>query len=152
MQIRSAAECGINPVRTSCRDGNMDRPPNRTARDFVNSRRSAAHQLVEPGLFLVRQRLDRLWRGRAPAQVKRGPGGGAMLARSPSKITVQDIYEALGEPPFIEGHSKDPVANCAVSVCMPRVVERLNDQVTKKASAVLRKTTLQKLLDEEVGG
>ena len=81
-----------------------------------------------------------------------GPGGGAMLARSASKITVQDIYEALGEPPFIEGHSKDPVKKCAVSVCMPRVVDRLNDEVTKKASTILRKTTLQKLLDEEVEG
>lgn len=81
-----------------------------------------------------------------------GPGGGARLARSASKITVQDIYEALGEPPFIEGHSKDPVAKCAVSVCMPRVFDRLNDEVTKKASAILRKTTLQKLLDQDVEG
>lgn len=81
-----------------------------------------------------------------------GPGGGAMLARPASKITVQDIYEALGEPPFIEGHSKDPVAKCSVSVCMPRVFERLNDEVTKKASSVLRKTTLKTLLDDNVEG
>ncbi len=81
-----------------------------------------------------------------------GPGGGATLARSANKITVQEIYEALGEPPFIEGHSKDPVAKCIVSVCMPRVFERLNDEVTKKASSVLRKTTLQTLLDQEVEG
>lgn len=79
-----------------------------------------------------------------------GPGGGATLARPASKITVQDIYEALGEPPFIEGHSKDPVAQCAVSACMPRVFERLNDEVTKKASVILRKTTLQRLIDEDV--
>ena len=79
-----------------------------------------------------------------------GPGGGAMLARPASRITVQDIYEALGEPPFIEGHSKDPVAHCVVSVCMPRVFERLNDAVTKKASTVLRKTTLQRLVDEDI--
>jgi len=79
-----------------------------------------------------------------------GPGGGATLARPASRITVQDIYEALGEPPFIEGHSKDPAAHCAVSACMPRVFERLNDEVTKKATTVLRKTTLQKLIDEDV--
>ena len=81
-----------------------------------------------------------------------GPGGGATLARSASKITVQDVYEALGEPPFIEGHSKDPVAKCEVSVCMPRVFERLNDEVCRKASSVLRKTTLQRLLDAAVDG
>lgn len=81
-----------------------------------------------------------------------GPGGGAMLARPARRITVQEIYEALGEPPFIEGHSKDPQAHCAVSACMPRVFERLNDAVTKKATPVLRSTTLQKLVDEDIDG
>ena len=79
-----------------------------------------------------------------------GPGGGAMLARSASRITVQDIYEALGEPPFIEGHSNRPMAHCEVSVCMPRVFERLNDAVTKKATSILRGTTLQRLVDEDI--
>ncbi len=79
-----------------------------------------------------------------------GPGGGAMLARPASRITVQDIYEALGEPPFIEGHSKAPQAHCAVSACMPRIFEKLNEVVTRKATPVLRKTTLQKLVDEEI--
>jgi len=81
-----------------------------------------------------------------------GPGGGATLARPPSKITVQDIYEALGEPPFIQGHSNQPVDRCAVSVCMPRVFHRLNDAVTQKAAPVLKRTTLQRLLDEDVAG
>ncbi|MGB8223422.1 MAG: Rrf2 family transcriptional regulator, partial [Polyangiales bacterium] len=54
-----------------------------------------------------------------------GPGGGAMLARAASKISIQDIYEALGEPPFIEGHSKQPQTRCVVSVCMPKVFDRL---------------------------
>ena len=79
-----------------------------------------------------------------------GPGGGATLARPASRITVQDVYEALGEPPFIEGHTKAPVSHCIVSVCMPKIVERLNDEVTKKASSVLRKTTLQRLIAEGV--
>lgn len=79
-----------------------------------------------------------------------GPGGGAMLARPANRITVQDIYEALGEPPFIEGHSKDPQAHCIVSACMPRVFQRLNEAVTRKAIPVLRSTTLQKLVDEDI--
>lgn len=79
-----------------------------------------------------------------------GPGGGAMLARPPTRITVQEIYEALGEPPFIEGHSKVPQAHCVVSACMPRVFVRLNEAVAQKASPVLRKTTLQRLVDEEI--
>lgn len=79
-----------------------------------------------------------------------GPGGGAMLARAANRITVQEIYEALGEPPFIEGHSKAPQAHCVVSACMPNVFDRLNDAVTKKAGPVLRATTLQRLVDEDI--
>ena len=75
-----------------------------------------------------------------------------MLARSASRITVEDIYEALGKPPFIEGHSKAPQDHCVVSACMPRVFERLNEAVTRKATPVLRKTTLQTLVDEDIGG
>ena len=81
-----------------------------------------------------------------------GPGGGATLARPADRITVQDVYEALGEPPFIEGHSKRPVDHCAVSVCMPRVFHRLNDAVTQKATPVLKKTTLQRLINEDIEG
>ena len=77
-----------------------------------------------------------------------GPGGGAMLARPASRITVQEVYEALGEPPFIEGHSNSPQGHCLVSACMPRVFERLNDAVTKKATPVLRGTTLQRLVED----
>jgi len=79
-----------------------------------------------------------------------GPGGGAMLARPADRITVGHVHEALGRPPFIEGHRKEPQRHCAVSVCMPKVFERLNDAVAKKASPVLRGTTLRSLLDQEV--
>lgn len=79
-----------------------------------------------------------------------GPGGGAMLTRSPSRINVQQIYEALGEPPFIEGHSKAPQHECVVSACMPKVFDRLNEAVTKKAAPVLRNTTLQRLVNEDI--
>ena len=79
-----------------------------------------------------------------------GPRGGAMLARPASRITVLDIYEALGEPPFIEGHTKTPQAHCTVSTCMPQVFARLNQVVTRKATPVLRSTTLQQLVDEDI--
>jgi Rrf2 family protein len=79
-----------------------------------------------------------------------GPGGGAWLARSASKISLQDIYEALGKPPFIEGHSKEPQAHCVVSVCMPKVFDRLNGVVAEKASPVLKRTSLQSLVDQEI--
>ena len=81
-----------------------------------------------------------------------GPGGGAMLARPANRITVQEIYEALGEPPFIEGHTKNPQAHCVVSACMPQVFDRLNDAVTKTATPVLRSTTLQRLVNEDIDG
>ena len=81
-----------------------------------------------------------------------GPGGGATLARPADRITVQDVYEALGNPPFIEGHSNQPVDRCIVSVCMPRIFHRLNDAVSQKAAPILKRTTLQRLLEEDIRG
>lgn len=83
-------------------------------------------------------------------ETQTGPGGGATLARSAKRITVAQIHEALGEPAFVEGHHKDPVGKCEVSMCMPRVIARLNDAVAKRAAPVLRGTTLQALVDDEI--
>lgn len=80
-----------------------------------------------------------------------GPGGGSCLARAATKITAYDVYEAIGEPPFVTGHTKDPQKVCIVSECMPSIFERLESEVADKAIPVLRKTTLQSLVDQEVG-
>lgn len=79
-----------------------------------------------------------------------GPGGGTCLARPAAKITAYDVYEAIGEPPFVTGHSKDPQKICIVSECMPSIFERLENEVAEKALPVLRKTTLQSLVDQQV--
>lgn len=79
-----------------------------------------------------------------------GPGGGSCLARAASKITAFDVYEAIGTPPFVTGHTKDPQQICVVSQCMPSIFERLENEVAEKAIPVLRKTTLQSLVDQEV--
>lgn len=80
-----------------------------------------------------------------------GPGGGSCLARAASKITAYDVYAAIGEPPFVTGHSKDPQNVCIVSECMPAIFQRLENEVAGKAIPVLRKTTLQSLVDQQVG-
>lgn len=79
-----------------------------------------------------------------------GPGGGATLARPARQITAYDVYEAVGAPSFLTGHSKTPQDVCIVSKCMPNVFQRLDQDVASKAIPVLRKTTLQSLVDQEI--
>lgn len=80
-----------------------------------------------------------------------GPGGGSCLARAASEITAYDVYEAIGEPPFVAGHTKDPQKICVISECMPAIFERLESEVADQAIPVLRKTTLQSLVDDQIG-
>lgn len=83
-------------------------------------------------------------------ETQTGPGGGATLARAPAQISVDEIHEAIGSPSWIEGHDNPPNPKCDVSVCMPRVIHRLNRAIDERANAVMKRTTLKKLLDEEV--
>lgn len=80
-----------------------------------------------------------------------GPGGGSCLARAASQITAYDVFKAVGEPLFVSGHCKEPQANCVVSECMPSIFQRLETEVGEQAIPILRKTTLQSLVDEGVG-
>ncbi len=79
-----------------------------------------------------------------------GPGGGARLTRKANRITAHDIYEAVGMPPFLVGHSKDPQQACSVSMCMPGIFARLEDAVADRAIPVLQKITLRSLIDQEM--
>jgi Rrf2 family protein len=79
-----------------------------------------------------------------------GPGGGARLARSPQRISVDDVFAAVDRPAFVKAHGKEVFDVCPVSTCMPNVFERLNDAIAQKAAPILKKTTLKMLVDEEI--
>jgi Rrf2 family protein len=83
-------------------------------------------------------------------ETQTGPGGGARLARGPGLISVDDVYQALGRPHFVQGHEREPVHTCVVSQCMPRVFDRLNQGIEKRSRSLMTHTTLKALIDEEV--
>lgn len=115
--------------------------------EWVNSQALASSIGVNP--VTVRKLIGQLTHA-GLVETQPGPGGGARLARSPSRITVDDVYSALGRPPFVRGHDRDVNDTCVVSQCMPRVFDRLNHAIEDRAQSVLAKTTLRMLVDEEI--
>lgn len=85
-------------------------------------------------------------------ETQSGPRGGAALARPPQGISIDEIHAAIGHPAWIRGHENSPNTQCEVSVCMPRVIHRLNRAIDDHATPVMKRTTLKRLLEEEVTG
>ena len=110
---------------------------------------SSLAQSIDANAVTVRRVLAQLTAAGLVDTVS-GPGGGATLARPARQITAYDVYEAVGAPSFLSGHAKEPQDMCIVSVCMPKIFARLDEDVASKALPVLRKTTLQSLVDQEV--
>ncbi|MEM1264130.1 MAG: Rrf2 family transcriptional regulator [Pseudomonadota bacterium] len=79
-----------------------------------------------------------------------GIGGGVALTRTASSITVEQIHSAVGRPAWFKATNKPPYELCSVSVCMPRVVQRLNEAIDCEAAKVMSGVTLQALVDEEI--
>lgn len=113
---------------------------------FVSSARMAESLGTNP--VTVRRLLGRLVDA-GLVQTQTGPGGGARLNRPPTQITVDDVFEAVGRPAFVRGQEREP-ARCDIAECVPRVLDRLNDAIEAKAAPIMRRTTLQKLLKEEL--
>lgn len=75
-----------------------------------------------------------------------GAGGGSVLAKDASQISVLDVYEALGEPGFLTPHGKCVYDACIVSVSMPQIFEQLNQQLKDASHERMKHLTLEELL------
>ena len=58
-----------------------------------------------------------------------GKGGGLELGRASQKITLLDIYEAMGEAPLFAYNPNKPNPNCPVSVKMVQVLKPVFSEV-----------------------
>ena len=79
-----------------------------------------------------------------------GPKGGARLAKPAEEIHLNEVLDALGQPRWVQGHDNKPNPECIVSVCMPRIMYRLNDAIDAQAQPFLQRATLRDLVDEEI--
>ncbi len=71
-----------------------------------------------------------------------GQGGGALLAKPASKITLLDIYKAVEEPQYFALHRSKPDPSCYVGRYIIPVLEEQFDEFTKAMEKLLSKTTL----------
>jgi Rrf2 family protein len=77
-----------------------------------------------------------------------GKGGGLELSRSPEKITLQDVYEAMGEPAVFAFNPNKPNPRCPVSKRMVEVLKPVFAQAQAGVRDRLGKIRLSDLLKE----
>lgn len=77
----------------------------------------------------------------------RGKGGGIKLAKSPSDISLKDIYIAsTEEKTLISKHKKPIVKACAVSCCIENVLDDIVDGIETSTQTFLAKKNLSDLM------
>ncbi len=77
-----------------------------------------------------------------------GKGGGIELARSPDKITLSDIYEAMGESPVFAFNPNRPNPKCPVSSKMVHILKPVFSEVQNGVRDRLKKIKLSDLVRE----
>ncbi|HRE62091.1 MAG TPA: Rrf2 family transcriptional regulator [Micropepsaceae bacterium] len=77
----------------------------------VTSTRLAGIMATNP--VVIRRLLAGLRRKRFVRSLK-GPGGGWTLVRQPGKITLREVYEAIGAPPLFAIGNRNDASHCAV--------------------------------------
>jgi Rrf2 family protein len=80
-----------------------------------------------------------------------GKGGGATLARSPSKITLADVYRATESRSAVKTHACDSRSPCPVARNMERLLADVNRRVEKVVGDELKRMTVADLVASFVG-
>ena len=80
-------------------------------------------------------------------RTKAGPQGGAWLARPPSKIRVNEIYEAVEESAAI-GFRKKGNSTCPIGRAAPGVIGGLLSKMDGAARSALSRVTLAQVLKD----
>lgn len=71
-----------------------------------------------------------------------GQGGGALLAKPASKITLLDIYRAVEEPGYFSLHRSEPDQDCYLGRHILPILGTEFERLTQTLETELEKTTL----------
>ncbi len=80
-----------------------------------------------------------------------GKGGGARLARKPSKISLRDVYQATVTDPALNSHACDDSSECPVAAGMGPALEGLNRRIEEAVQAELKQLTIADFLEHHLG-
>ncbi|MBN9415308.1 transcriptional regulator [bacterium SCN 62-11] len=78
---------------------------------------------IDANAVVVRQIMAGL-REHGYVKSSKGHGGGWVLSCDPSKVSLRDIYNALGCPPLLALESPAPTAECRVAQSVNAVLSR----------------------------
>lgn len=93
----------------------------------------------------LRRVLSRLVKSRL-LESRPGREGGVRLAVEPERITLDRVYQAMREEPFLPIHSQQPNAVCPVSCRMKDLMAGVSHAAEEAAQGALRKTTVAALV------
>lgn len=100
---------------------------------------------VNTNPVVVRRVVASLVRG-GLVESHQGKGGGLELARPPERITLRDVYDAMGAEPVFAFNPAPPNPKCPVSARMADVLAPVMAAAQEAVRERLRKITLASLL------
>lgn len=93
---------------------------------------------------VIRRLLAALHKGGLVSSV-RGHGGGSQLARDPARITLHDVYVAIGAPALLHTGARDSGRGCPVQQVVNAALEDSYRQAQTLLEQRLQATTLDTL-------
>lgn len=109
----------------------------------LNSQKLAASLQTNPGF--IRRILAQLSRSGLIVSEK-GKGGGSQLAKDPKKITIADIYFALGHNRIFKSFEKKPFKKCRVSCCIKSSLDSVYEDIETSMLNRMKKITLEQVI------
>ena len=83
-------------------------------------------------------------------ETRLGKGGGTLLARPASSMTLRDVYRATESGPALRRHECDGRSTCVVAQNMPSILGDVNQRLESVIETELSSMTIQELLDSHV--
>lgn len=110
---------------------------------FINSQHLAVSLQSNPGV--IRRILAQLSRAGLLVTEKR-KGGGSKLAKDSAKITIADIYIALGSDRIFKSFEKKPFEKCRVSCCIKSSLDSVYEDIEGAMLNRMKKITLKDII------
>jgi len=109
----------------------------------VDSRTVAASVNTNP---VVIRRLLLALRRAGLIETSAGKRGGARLKKSPTQVSLLDVYKAIQARPAIAVNERHPFKKCPVSCSMQHIMEKISEGTENAMRDHLRRITLSQVV------
>jgi len=110
---------------------------------FLSSQQLAVSLQSNPGF--IRRIMSQLSKAGLIVTEKR-KGGGSRLVKDAAKITIGDIYLALGHNRIFKSFEKQPFKKCKVSCCIKSSLDSVYEDIEGAMLARMKKITLAEVI------